>query len=118
MLQLYRALTRLRRAEPALSVGDYATVAVGAAGEDVLAYRRTHGEGDAFLVVLNFGGAAHTLDLSAEGARATVALATDMQRDGDVKLAALDVGPDEGLVLRVRGGFRLGCDLVRMGRSC
>src|SRR3712207_1703009 len=38
MLSLYRALLRLRRAEPALSVGTYATVAVDA--PNVLAYER------------------------------------------------------------------------------
>ena len=99
MLRLYRALARLRRAEPALHAGDYAPVDAGA--EDVFAYLRTAPGADRFLVVLNFGGAAHTLDLGHVAPTATVAVATGMQRRGGVDLASLRIGPDEGLVLRL-----------------
>lgn len=99
MLNLYRALTRLRRAEPALSVGDYASVEAGA--EEVFAYRRTAPGADGFLIVLNFGAGSHTLDLSRVGPRATVAVATDTVRRGPVDLARLALGPNEGLVLRL-----------------
>jgi alpha-glucosidase len=49
MLNLYRALLRLRRAEPALSIGDIELVASKA---DVLAYYRRHGD-RRLLVALN-----------------------------------------------------------------
>ena len=102
MLSLYRALTRLRRAEPALHAGDYASLDAGA--EDVFAYLRTAPNTDRFLIVLNFGERDHTLDLGHVGQRATIAVATDMVRQGAVELASLQIGPDEGLVLRLSCG--------------
>jgi alpha-glucosidase len=50
MLSLYRALLRLRRAQPALSVGNYVPVS---ATEGVLAYERRHA-GTKLLIGLNF----------------------------------------------------------------
>jgi alpha-glucosidase len=99
ILSLYRALTGLRRAEPALNVGDYQTVETPFA--DVIAYRRSTPGTDSFLVVLNLGSGSHTLDLSHVAPRATIAVATDMKRGGTLDLAALALGPDEGLVLRL-----------------
>jgi len=99
-LNLYRALTRLRRAEPALHVGDYASLDAGA--DDVFAYLRTASGSDRFLIVLSFGTSAFTLDLSHLGQRAMVAVATDMLRHGTVDLASLSLGANEGLVLRLR----------------
>jgi alpha-glucosidase len=110
MLALYRALTRLRRAEPALHVGDYASVEAGV--DDVFAYLRTylHRAADAvqvasgaarFLILLNFGSAAHTLNLSHVAPTAHIAVATDMVRHGLVDLAKLSLAPNEGLVLRL-----------------
>ncbi len=99
MLNLYRALTRLRRREPALHVGDYASV--DAAADDIFAYTRTAPDADRFLIVLNFGDNGHTLDLSHVAANAAVAVATDMVRRGRVDLSKLSVGANEGLVLRL-----------------
>ncbi len=98
MLNLFRALTSLRRVEPALSVGDYASVDSGA--EEVLAYIRTAPGADRFLVVLNFGSKKHTLDLSQVARQADIAVATDMIRRGEVALSDFALGPNEGLVLR------------------
>ncbi|MBK7179182.1 MAG: DUF3459 domain-containing protein [Chloroflexi bacterium] len=99
MLNLYRALTALRRAEPALMVGDYATVETAVA--DIFAYRRTHPGADSFLVVLNFGQRTHRLDVGNMGETAVIVVATDMARRGLVTLSDLSVGPNEGLVLRL-----------------
>jgi hypothetical protein len=41
------------------------------------------------------------VDLSVVARNATIAVASDMQRSGPVNLAALALGPDEGLVLRI-----------------
>jgi alpha-glucosidase len=98
-LSLYRALARLRRAEPALHAGEYRSLDAGA--EDVFAYLRTAPGADRFLVVLNFGAGSHTLDLGQVGRRATIAVGTDVQRLGRVNLGSLAVDPNEGLVLRV-----------------
>jgi alpha-glucosidase len=97
-LNLFRTLTTLRRAEPALHVGAYTAVESGAA--DVLAYLRSAPDHDYFLVVLNFGTQSHTLDLSRVAAGATIAVASDRVREGLVDLARLEIGPNEGLVLR------------------
>ena len=99
MLNLFCDLTALRRVEPALSVGDYASVEVSA--ENVFAYLRTGPNATRFLIVLNFGGDDHTLDLSQVGSKADIAVATDMVRNGSVDLSALSLGPNEGLVLRL-----------------
>ncbi|MBN1992172.1 MAG: DUF3459 domain-containing protein [Anaerolineae bacterium] len=99
MLSLYRALTGLRRAEPALSGGDYASIEAGA--NDVFAYLRTAPGAGRFVVVLNFGGKSHTLDLNQVGRRAAIAVSTDMRRAGQIDLANLSLEPNEGLVLRL-----------------
>jgi alpha-glucosidase len=99
MLNLYRALTQLRQCEPALSVGDYG--AVDTAVADIFAYQRTAPGADRFLILLNFGSNSRTLDLSHLATDATIAVASDMQRSGPVNLAALALGPHEGLLLRL-----------------
>ncbi len=99
MLSLYRALTGLRRSEPALAVGDYASVDTGAA--DVFAYRRTAPGADSFLIVLNFGEQPHTLNLSGIAAQAALVVATGMSRSGTTPLAKLELGANEGLVFRL-----------------
>ncbi len=103
MLRLFRALAAARRAEPALNRGSFALVETGC--DDVLAYRREDAEGDGFLVVLNFGTTARTLDLtSAVGQRRpVVVLSTAMDRDGTIDPAQVALRPDEGLLLRLRG---------------
>jgi alpha-glucosidase len=101
MLNLYRALTSLRRTEPALNVGDYASVEAGV--DDVFAYLRTALRADRFLVVLNFGGDTHSLNLSQVAPKAVIAVASGMVRSGEVDLSKLVLGPDEGLVLRLPG---------------
>jgi len=99
MLSLYRALTQLRQREPALSVGEY--VGVETAVADIFAYQRTAPNADRFLILLNFGGGSHTLDLSHLTNNATIAVASYMQRSGPVNSSALALGPDEGLILRI-----------------
>ena len=99
MLNFYRALAQLRRAEPALHVGNYASVETGK--DDVLAYTRTAPNSDRFLVVLNFTATTHTLHLDHVADTATIAVATDMERSGSISLSALILAPNEGLVLRL-----------------
>ncbi len=102
MLNLYRSLTTLRRAEPALNVGKYKLVEAGHA--DVFAYLRTapgEANADNFLIVLNFADVACTVNLGHVADTATIAVATDMERMGEINLAAFDLHPNEGLVLRL-----------------
>jgi alpha-glucosidase len=101
MLNLYRALARLRRAESSLTVGNYASIEARA--DDVLAYTRAAPDADRFLIVLNLGAQEHLLDLSQVAVRATIAMASDMHRHEQVDLTHLALHPNEGLVLRLVG---------------
>lgn len=99
MLNLYRTLAHLRRAEPSLHSGDYRSLDAG--DEDIFAYvRSAPGAGD-FLIVLNLAGDAHTLDLSGVAPAGEIAVATGMARRGRVGLGALHIGANEGLLLRL-----------------
>ncbi len=99
MLNLYRALARLRRMEPALHAGDYSSLDVGP--DEVFAYMRTARGAPRFLIVLNFGTNVHKLDLRQVAPAAAIAVGTDMRRSGTVALSALMLQPNEGLVLRL-----------------
>jgi alpha-glucosidase len=97
MLNFFRALTRLRQAEPALNRGEY--VAVDTDVQDIFAYRRT-ADSD-FMVILNFGSDTHTLNLAHVAEQAEIAISTSMNRSGPVELDNLTIQPNEGLVLRI-----------------
>ncbi len=99
LLHLVQRLIALRRALPVLhAAGEFAFVA--GVPEDVLAYTRAK-DGVTVLVVLNFGGHDHALDLGRLGASAEVLLSTHMDRPGPVLLGALDLRGREGLLLRL-----------------
>jgi alpha-glucosidase len=98
MLAFFRALTALRQSSPALMLGDYASIDTGV--ENIFAYTRTHGT-ERLLIVLNFAGTTHRLDLSRLGAEAEILLSTGMESTGKVRLRALYVVGNEGIVLRL-----------------
>ncbi len=103
LLSLFRAVTALRRRTPALAAGAYRSLDSHA---DLFVYTRTL-EDEAVLVALNFGRDAHRIDLSAPLAAyepaATVLLDSLLQRTGtQISLAALDLAPDEGLLITLR----------------
>ena len=89
MLSLYRALLHLRRAEPALSIG---ALQLLDAGDDVLAYQRSHGETD-FLIALNLTGEARKLSVATS---ALPVISTLDLRPFDSSLR-----PNEGVILRL-----------------
>jgi alpha-glucosidase len=97
-LAFFRALTTLRQSSPALTVGDYASVDTGV--ENIFAYTRAHNN-ERLLVVLNFGDATHRLNLSQLGADAEILLSTGMESAGKVRLRALYIVGNEGVVLRL-----------------
>jgi alpha-glucosidase len=99
MLNLYRTLTALRKAEPALNVGDYVSVDVMI--EDVYAYTRTAPDADSFLIVLNFGEKLHFLNLSAIAPIGAIAVSTSMEATGEIELRKLMLSPNEGIVFRI-----------------
>ncbi|HWQ12705.1 MAG TPA: alpha-amylase family glycosyl hydrolase [Roseiflexaceae bacterium] len=94
LLTLHRRLIALRRAEPALSVGAYVPLACEG---DVLAYLRERG-GRRFLVALNLGALPQRLAWPGM-AGGRVALSTHLDRAGEPLGEALELRPDEGLVV-------------------
>ena len=93
LLSLHRRLLALRRAEPALSLGDWAPVD---ADGDVLAFVRTGG-GARFLVALNLGPAPARVQGAWEG---EVALST--HGGGGAVRGSVELRGDEGVVVRLR----------------
>jgi hypothetical protein len=72
-----------------------------AAGDDVLAYQRELGTAR-FLVALNFASAPRRAGLElAGGARVELCTGVERAPGQDTDLAALELGADEGLVLRL-----------------
>lgn len=94
-LSLHRRLLRLRRAHSALSLGCYRSV--DREGE-VMAFERAHGT-ERMLVILNFGHHQHREQLPdwAHGAR--IMLSTHFDREGQRAGDALDIRPNEGVIL-------------------
>lgn len=66
-----------------------------------MAYLRTIPNADTFLVVLNFGGNACTLNLDQVAPAAHIAVSSGMVRSGPVDLTRLTLEANEGLVLRL-----------------
>lgn len=89
MWRLYHDLLALRRARPALSVGDW--LPVECAG-NLLAYERRHGD-ERLLVVLNLGDAAESFAIPEWAEGLSVLLATGTGDDPAV------LGPNEGYIL-------------------
>ncbi|MDX1606895.1 MAG: DUF3459 domain-containing protein, partial [Candidatus Competibacterales bacterium] len=87
MLTLYQRLLALRRAEPALTIGSYRTLAVD---DDLYCYERKHGD-RSLAIALNFSGEERPL---ARGG-ATL-LSTHAREQGH---EALTLAPNEGRII-------------------
>jgi alpha-glucosidase len=102
-LALHRRLLAVRRAHPALSVGDIALLDGLGAGPDVLAYERRHGD-ERLLIALNLGSAPQELPLPgwAHHARPLVstlaAVSTAASADSPAR-ERIVLRPDEGVIL-------------------
>jgi len=83
MLNFTRRLLALRRATPALAIGDYADIPD--VPDSCLAWRRTY-DGDAFVVVLNFSGEPATVGRSL----GTLLLSTAMDRFEELEARGVD----------------------------
>jgi alpha-glucosidase len=98
ILTLYHRLIKLRRSEPALSVGEFAPLP---ADDDLIAYVRKAGE-RRLLVVLNLGSEARSFNLSDLEARASLLLSTHLDRDQEYSRADLQLRADEGVIVELR----------------
>ena len=97
MLALHRRLIQLRRVQPALSVGDYEPISVGA---HTLAYLRRAG-GRAFAIALNLGSEPAAVALPAEG---RIALSTALDRQHEPVGAVVALRADEGVIVELAPG--------------
>jgi alpha-glucosidase len=86
VLSLYKRLIDLRRADDALSLGDYAPMD---APEGVFAF----GRGGKYVVALNFTDSPRSLEVGGE-----IVISTELDRSGAV--ASLELRPHEGVILR------------------
>ncbi|MEA2518746.1 MAG: alpha-glucosidase [Chloroflexota bacterium] len=102
MLAFQRTLVRIRKSSAALRRGGYRTVATAA--EDVFAYVR-EGDGERWLIALNFGSDPLRVDLPGEAAGGRLTLSSLPDRKVDVRVGGrLDLGPDEGTLIRLDRG--------------
>ncbi len=98
-LALHRRLLALRRAHPALAVGDIALLDGDHQEHDVLAYER-RSDGDRLLIALNFGARPRELCLPSWAHHARPLLSTIEDDAPPVRAATrIVLRPDEGLVL-------------------
>ena len=97
MLTLFRRLTELRRATPALHGGSYRSV--DGVPKDCFVYWREAGD-QRRLIALNFSGTPQQIELP-EARHGRVALSTYLDRDGPAGGTILGLRPHEGLILAV-----------------
>jgi alpha-glucosidase len=98
MLALYRRLLALRRAHPALAIGDFTLEGGLDAAPDVLAYERRYGD-ERLLIALNLGSSPQVLELPAWAHEARRLLSTASTRDDSTAGERIVLRPDEGVVL-------------------
>ena len=97
ILSLNRRLIGLRRAEPVLSVGEYAPLP---ADEDLIAYVRKAGE-RRLVIVLNLGAKPRSFNLADLESDATVLLSTHLDRARERVGDALELRGDEGVIIEL-----------------
>jgi alpha-glucosidase len=97
ILTLYHRLIELRRAEPALSVGEFAPLP---ATDDLIAYVRKLNE-RRLLIVLNLSARAQSFSLSELQCRGSLLLTTHLDHDQEEVLDKIELRPDEGLIIEL-----------------
>ena len=97
ILTLYRRLIELRRAEQALSVGDFAPLP---APGDLMAYIRKTDQ-RRLLVVLNLGAKPQSFSISDLQCRGSLLLSTHLDRSREVLRDKLDLRGDEGAIIEL-----------------
>jgi alpha-glucosidase len=97
ILNLYKALIRLRKRLPQLMSGDYLPIA---AEGDLLIYRR-QAEGEAVVVALNLGAEPVSLVSQAAGLHGQILLSTFLDREGESIRGTLDLRGNEGVIVGV-----------------
>ena len=94
---LYQRLIALRRAHPALAIGDYRPMA---ATGDLLLFQRVLGR-ERFVVALNLGAEPVEVDFAKGEVRGRLVLSTHGDRDGEPVADALALRDNEGVVVEL-----------------
>jgi alpha-glucosidase len=97
ILTLYHRLIQLRRAEPALAVGEFAPLP---ADDDLIAYVRKTDE-RRLVVVLNLSATARSFSLSDLQCRAALLLSTHLDRNRVELGDQLELRPDEAVIIEL-----------------
>ncbi len=97
LLSLYRRLLAIRRQEPALRLGAYQSLE---AGRDAFAYLRDDGRSPV-AVALNFTGDVQPAGSIAASGAGRVLVSSGLDREGRVVLGELELGPHEGVVVKL-----------------
>jgi alpha-glucosidase len=97
ILSLYRRLIELRRAEPALSVGEFAALP---ADDDLMAYIRKTDE-RWLLIVLNLGAKPQCFSISDLQCRGSLLLSTYLDRNREALLDKVELRADEGAIVEL-----------------
>jgi alpha-glucosidase len=95
ILNLYRALIKLRKETPALVSGAYVPIA---AEGDLLLYKRQDGQGS-ILIALNLGDQPVSIRSDTIGLSGEILLSTLMDREGEAIGETLDLRGNEGVIL-------------------
>ena len=98
ILTLYHRLIELRRAEPALSVGEFAPLP---AGGDLMAYVRKVNE-RRLLIVLNLSAKAQSFSIAELQCHGSLLLTTHLDRSREELADKLELRADEGAVIELR----------------
>ena len=97
LLNLYQRLLAVRRAEPALQVGEYQTLPTE---RGVFAYLRVNGQ-SRLAVALNFTGEGQTVESVGGSGSGYLLISTELDREGPVTLAQLELRPHEGVIVKL-----------------
>jgi alpha-glucosidase len=98
MLNLYRRLIQMRRVEPALAIGEFASVP---ADGDLMAYVRK-ADRRRLLIVLNLGPQPQTFNISDLECRASLLLSTHLDRGREELGDTVELRLDEGVIIELR----------------
>jgi alpha-glucosidase len=97
ILALYHRLIEMRRAEPALSVGEFAPLPTG---EDLMAYVRKANE-RRLLIVLNLSARAQSFSVAALQCGGSLLLTTYLDRNREELTDKLELRADEGAIIEL-----------------
>ena len=98
ILALYHRLIQLRRAEPALSVGEFAPLP---ASDDLMAYVRKWNE-RRLLIVLNSSARAQSFSIAELQCHGSLLLTTHLDRGREELADKLELRADEGAIIELR----------------